>query len=341
MSSVTVTINADCNDRSYSIPLPRTAVTPQINMVISQEGGCKCYGDNEFKWKTNQTPIIIDALGDDRSVIIPEFISTVDGEETNATVTTEVTWITTSGVELEPFKIDNTLQIQQYASTEQYRLGEITLHQVGTTKTIKATIRQTGSAACIITEFWFAGENLETKTVDVRVGDDINYSMKCSENCGRQYLQLRRQETPVTSIDSQSTEPVNGWSYGTFHTSGKPAGHYKIEMIVNGEPEVHTANILNTFNVNLTVRNECVTPEDYVVINKLKFEFTNGLYEEFDVGSVTINRNTEKDISLDFDYGWYSLTCRRLLIICESGTYLPEGWTQQVMVEGDYFVMIT
>lgn len=279
-SAVTIAYahNTTENSRTCRITLTQNTSHQTITLVINQSAGEQ--GETYFRWgddlhmyEYSATTTYNGTLG-----LVP-FVSKVNGANTNAVLSTNVSWIQTYNQlyynynEVQPNRNETIYLDTNY--TEQTRTGILTLTQKTTGYAIRVYITQAAYVAdCTITSFSIDDE--------VCIGQGLNYTYTVADTrCSRTtYFNLWQGTTRVTSTST----PSGGVGTGVFQTSTLSAGTASATCVVNGSQLVLTSNIV-----------QCSNPSVY-------FHFYNNTNNTIDIQEVTIN------FSDNTSYTWHSVS---------------------------------
>lgn len=227
-----ITLTQQCSSQ-----YPSTCKT--ITLVVNQSAGEQ--GETYFRWSDDSHMYEYSATTTYNGYLtLVPFASKVNGVDTNATLSSNVSWIQTYNQlyynynEVKPSRNETIYLDTNY--NEQPRTGTLTLTQKGTGDQIKVVITQAAYVAdCTITSFGIADE--------VCIGQGLSYNFTVADTrCSRTtYFNLFQGSTTVTS----TATPSGGIGSGVFQTSTLTAGTASATCVVNGQQVVKEVTVLN------------------------------------------------------------------------------------------------
>ena len=229
-SSVTVSYaqNDTESSRTCRITFEQYTSHQTMTLVINQSAGSS--GETYFRWGDDSHMYEYSATTTyNGNLSLVPFLSKVNGVDTNAVLSSNVSWIQTYNQlyynynEVKPNRNETIYLDVNY--NEQPRTGLLTLTQKGTSDTIRVYITQAAYVAdCSITSFSIDSE--------VCIGGALNYSFTVADpRCSRTtYFNLYQGETMVRS----TATPSGGVGNGVFQTSALSAGTATATCVVNG-----------------------------------------------------------------------------------------------------------
>lgn len=247
------------------------------------------------------------------------FLSTVNGENVNAVMSSNVSWIKTNGAyymnnnELRP-NINNTVYLDNNTSANP-RTGTLTLTQKGSGRTIQISITQGAYVAdCKITSFAFTPGDVCKGTERV----EFDFTVADSACTTQQNFNLFDSDGNMFNV---KVTPSGGSGSGSFDTSNMALGTASMSVVVNGvgrtfskeiidcghEPTSLFSDELTEFNRvlsanNLTQISSGGTPNTYNYLKTLHDEAV----DEFEATSSDLfKKSTYKEI---YDYRTGSTT---------------------------------
>lgn len=208
-----------------------------ITIVVNQSAGEQ--GETYFRWgDENHMYEYSAATTYNGTLALTPFVSKVNGVDTNATLSTNVSWIQTYNQlyynynEVKPNRNETIYLDANY--TEQPRTGTLTLTQKTTGYVIRVVITQAAYVAdCTMTSFDIEEE--------VCIGQGLDYTFTVADTrCTRTvYFNLFQGSTMVTS----TATPSGGYGSGVFQTSTLTAGTATLTTTVNGQQITRTITV--------------------------------------------------------------------------------------------------
>lgn len=266
-SAVTIAYaaNSTQSSRTCRITLEQNTSHETMTLVVNQSAGEQ--GETYFRWGDDYHMYEYSATTTYNGYLsLVPFVSKVNGVNTNAVLSTNVSWIQTYNQlyynynEVQPNRNETIYLDTNY--TESERTGMLTLTQKGTNYVIRVYITQAAYVAdCTITNFSIDNE--------VCIGQGLNYEFRVADTrCSRTtYFNLWQGTTRVTSTST----PSGGVGTGVFQTSTLSAGTASATCVVNGSQMTYPVNIV-----------QCSNPSVY-------FHFYNNTNDTIDISAVTIN----------------------------------------------------
>lgn len=258
--------NSTENSRTCRITFTQDTSHQTMTLVVNQAAGEQ--GETYFRWgddlhmyEYSATTTYNGTLG-----LVP-FLSKVNGYDTNAVLSTNVSWIQTYNQlyynynEVQPNRNETIYLDTNY--TESLRTGILTLTQKTTGYVIRVYITQAAYVAdCTITSFALDDN-------EICIGQGLTYTYTVADTrCSRtNYFNLWQGSTMVRSTST----PSGGVGTGVFQTSTLSAGTASATCVVEGSQLVLTANMV-----------QCSNPSVY-------FHFYNNTNDTIDISTVTIN----------------------------------------------------
>lgn len=231
--------NTSESSRTCRITLTQQNSSKTITLVVNQSAGEQ--GETYFRWGDDQHMYEYSATTTyNGTLTLVPFASKVNGVDTNAVLSSDVSWIQTYNQlyynynEVKPSRNETIYLDANY--NEQPRTGTLTLTQKGTGDQIKVVITQAAYVAdCTITSFGIADE--------VCIGQGLSYNFTVADTrCSRTtYFNLFQGSTTVTS----TATPSGGIGNGVFQTSTLTAGTASATCVVNGQQVVKEVTVLN------------------------------------------------------------------------------------------------
>ena len=291
-STSNITVNYTENDtqssRTCRITFTQDTSYETMTLVVNQAAGSQ--GETYFRWGDDYHMYQYSATTTYNGTLsIVPFLSKVNGVDTNAVLSSNVSWIQTYNQlyynynEVRPNRNETIYLDTNY--TESPRTGILTLTQKTTNDTIKVYITQAAYVAdCSITSFSIDSE--------VCIGAALNYTFTVADpRCSRTtYFNLFQGSTMVTS----TATPSGGVGSGVFQTSTLSAGTASATTVVNGQQVTKYVNVVQCSNpyIDFTFLNQ---EEDIIDVMEVQLTFSdettyywNNLNEEVEeLGSET------------------------------------------------------
>jgi len=171
------------------------------------------------------------------------FISTINDNDVNAVMSSNVSWIKTNGDyyinqnELRP-GINNTVYLDNNTSTTA-RTGTLTLTQKGTDRTIQISITQSAYAAdCKITSFAFTPGDV------CRGSEQVEFDFTVADNACTTPQNFNLYDSQGNMF-STSVTPSGGSGSGSFNTSGMALGTASMTVVVNNVSSIFDKEIID------------------------------------------------------------------------------------------------
>ena len=269
-SSVTVSYaqNDTESSRTCRITLEQNTSHETMTLVVNQSAGE--HGETYFRWGDDNHMYEYSATTTyNGSLTLAPLLSKVNGVDTNAVLSSNVSWIQTYNQlyynynEVKPNRNETIYLDVNY--NEEPRTGILTLTQKTTNDTIKVYITQDAYVAdCSITSF-----NIDS---EVCIGGALNYSFTVADpRCSRTtYFNLWQGSTLVTS----TATPSGGIGNGVFQTSTLSAGTASATTVVNGQQMTYAVSVVQCSNpyIDFTFNN---TTSDVINVTKVQLSFTD------------------------------------------------------------------
>lgn len=208
-----------------------------ITIVVNQSAGEQ--GETYFRWADDLHMYEYSATTTYNGYLsLTPFVSKVNGVDTNATLSTNVSWIQTYNQlyynynEVKPNRNETIYLDTNY--TEQPRTGTLTLTQKTTGYVIRVVITQAAYVAdCSMTSFDCEEE--------VCIGQGLDYTFTVADTrCTRTiYFNLFQGSTMVRS----TATPSGGYGSGVFQTSTLSPGEATVTTVVNGQQITRTITV--------------------------------------------------------------------------------------------------
>ena len=229
--------NTSQESRTCRITLEQNSSHNTITLVVNQSAGEQ--GETYFRWGDDQHMYEYSATTTYNGTLsLTPFVSKVNGVDTNATLSTNVSWIQTYNQlyynynEVKPNRNETIYLDTNY--TEQPRTGTLTLSQKATGYVIRVVITQAAYVAdCTMTSFDIEEE--------VCIGQGLDYTFTVADTrCSRTiYFNLFQGSTMVTS----TATPSGGYGSGVFQTSTLSPGEATLTTTVNGQQITRTITV--------------------------------------------------------------------------------------------------
>ena len=240
-SSFTVSWQQNTSETSRTCRITLTQQSSQNTITLVVNQSASEHGETYFRWGDDQHMYEYSATTTYNGTLgLVPFASKVDGVDTNAVLSSDVSWIQTYNQlyynynEVKPSRNETIYLDANY--NEQSRTGTLTLTQKGTGDQIKVVITQAAYVAdCTLTSFNISDE--------VCIGQGLSYTFTVADTrCSRTtYFYLFQGDNTITS----TATPSGGIGSGVFQTSTLTAGTASATCVVNGQQVVKEVTVLN------------------------------------------------------------------------------------------------
>lgn len=242
-TSVTVSYleNTTQNSRTCRITLTQESSHNTITLVVNQSAGEQ--GETYFRWGDDLHMYEYSATTTYNGYLtLVPFLSKVNGVDTNATLSSNVSWIQTYNQlyynynEVKPGRNETIYLDTNY--TEQPRTGTLTLTQKTTGYVIRVVITQAAYVAdCTMTSFDIEEE--------VCIGQGLDYTFTVADTrCSRTiYFNLFQGEGSSAVMVTSTATPSGGYGSGVFQTSRLSPGEATLTTTVNGQQITRTITV--------------------------------------------------------------------------------------------------